>query len=213
MKIISTNIADEQFISWRGKKVKTGIYKKSVDQPLYLTKQAVQNDEISDRKHHGGEFKACYIFSLEQYPYWKELYPDLEWDYGMFGENLTVSNFDENKVYLGDTYSAGEAVIQVSHYREPCYKLGYKFGSQQILKQYIKHGYPGTYLKVLQEGTVKTGDEFQLLERQNDPLSVTELFRLAFAEEKDHSHLEIAANNEALDPKKREYFSRFLVSK
>ncbi len=210
MKIVSTNIADQRFISWRGKKVKTGIYKKPVAEPLYLTKKDVQKDEISDRKHHGGEFKACYMFSLEQYPFWKELYPDLEWDYGMFGENLSISDFDENSVFLGDIYKVGKAVVQVSHYREPCYKLGYKFGTQKILKQFIKHGYPGTYLKVLEEGRVQTGDEFELIERQEEPISVTALFDLAFAEEKDQKLLKNVVNNPALDPEKRAFFSRFI---
>ena len=79
MKIISTNIGKPTKIIWNSKEVITGIYKTPTDAPIYLAKNNVINDEVSDRKHHGGFYKACYIFSAEQYPYWKKLYPNLEW--------------------------------------------------------------------------------------------------------------------------------------
>ena len=58
----------------------------------------MKNDEVSDRKHHGGEFKACYMFSVEEYQFWKGIYPNLNWTWGMFGENLTVEGLDEKKI-------------------------------------------------------------------------------------------------------------------
>jgi MOSC domain-containing protein YiiM len=210
MKIISTNISKPTTFIWKGKEEKTGIYKKPTDKPIFLTKNDVMGDEVSDRLHHGGYYKACYIFSAEQYPYWKELYPHLDWDWGMFGENLTVSGFDEREVYLGDVYRIGDVVVQVSQYREPCFKFGHRFGNQGIIKQFIEHGYGGTYLSLVEEGEVRKGDEFVLIERPESSLSVTDLFRLVFAKEKDRGHLEIAANSKAIPPKKRVIFERYL---
>jgi len=210
MKIISTNISKPKSFIWNGKEETTGIYKKPTDKPIYLTKNDVINDEVSNRLNHGGYYKACYMFSAEEYPYWKNLYPNLEWTWGMFGENLTVADFDETTVYLGDTYKVGEAVVQVSQYRQPCYKLGYKFGAQKMLKEFIEHGFGGTYLSILEEGYVNVDDEFTLVERPENSLTVAELFQLVFAKEKDQELLKIAASSKAIPPKKRFLLSTYL---
>ena len=164
MKIISTNIGKPTEFIWNGKKETTGIFKTPTTEPIYLTKNDVLKDEVSNRLNHGGYYKACYIFSADHYPYWKDLYPNLDWTWGMFGENLTLTNFNEKEVYLGDVYKVGEAIVQVSQYREPCYKFGYKFGTQNVLKQFIQYGFGGTYLSILKEGFVKVNDEFDKLQ-------------------------------------------------
>ena len=210
MKIISTNIGKPTTFIWKGKEETTGIYKKPTDKPIFLTKNDVLGDEVSNRLNHAGFYKACYIFAAEQYPYWKGLYPDLDWSWGMFGENLTVSGFDEREVYLGDTYKLGEALVQVSQYREPCYKLGHKFGTQAVLKQFIQHGFGGTYLSILEEGYVNVNDTFTLVERPESSITVAQLFRLIFAKEKDPTHLKIAANSKAIPPKKRILLNSYL---
>jgi MOSC domain-containing protein YiiM len=210
MKIISTNIGKPTTFIWNGKEETTGIFKKPTGKPIYLTKNDVIGDVVSNRLNHGGYYKACYLFSSEQYPYWKELYPDLDWTWGMFGENLTVSGFDEREVLLGDIYKVGEATVQVSQYREPCYKFGYKFGTQKVLKQFIQHGFGGTYLSILEEGYVDINDEFTLVERPETSLTVAELFQLVYAKEKNQDLLRIAASSKSIPPKKRIFLSKYL---
>ena len=195
---------------WKGEVVTTGIFKKPISQPIYLSKNEVKKDEISDRVHHGGPYKACYLFSSDHYPYWKTLYPNLDWDWGMFGENLTVSGFDERDVFLGDVYQVGEALVQVSQHREPCYKLGYKFGTQEVIQQFIQYGFAGTYLTVLKEGMVAVDDVFSLVERPIDSLTVAAFFKLFYAKEKDQELLKIAVNSQALPPKKRVWLRKYL---
>jgi len=210
MKIISTNLSPQPTtFTWMGEEETTGIYKKPTNEPLYLTKNDVVGDEISNRLNHGGYYKACYIFASEQYPYWQNLYPDLDWCWGMFGENLTMAGFDESRTCIGDIYQVGEALVQVSQAREPCYKFGHKFGTQKVLKQFIQHGFGGTYLSILEEGFVKVGDEFKLVERPKSTLTVEQLFRLLFAKEKDQSLLKIAANSLALPREKRVSLAEF----
>ncbi len=211
MKVISTNIGTPTTFIWNGQEETTGIYKKPTNEPLFLTKNDVAGDEISNRLNHGGFYKACYVFSAEQYPYWRELYPDLDWSWGMFGENLTVSGFDEREVYLGDIYQLGEARVQVSQYREPCYKFGHKFGTQKVLKQFIEHGFGGTYLSILDEGSVRVNDEFTLIERPKTSMTVAELFHLVFAKKKDQELLKIAAQSKAIPHKKRVLLSSFIT--
>jgi MOSC domain-containing protein YiiM len=204
MQVTSTNIAQPTTIVYRGKKVVTGIYKTPIQQPIYLGKSDVKDDTVTDRKYHGGEFKACYLFSENQYDYWKNLYPNLDWNWGMFGENLTVNGLDETKLVIGAIYKVGSALIQITEPREPCFKLGVKFGSQKVVKQFVNHGFPGTYVRVLEEGYVKTGDIFRLIEQGTNNLTTQQYYQLLFSKDKNQEHLTLAINNEAIRLKKRD---------
>ena len=210
MKITSTNIAKPKTIIWRKKEVVTGIYKTPTNAPIFLGKSDVKDDEVTDRKYHGGEFKACYLFSEDYYGYWKNLYPNLEWNWGMFGENLTVSGLDETQIFVGDIYKVGEAKVQITQPREPCFKLGAKFGNQNILRKFIAHGHPGTYIRVLEEGFVKPGDTFTLIERPENSLTTAQLYHLIFAKNKDKDLLNRAAKSDALPEHARKEFIGFL---
>ncbi len=210
MKVISTNIAQPTTFIWNEKEVTTGIYKKPTDVPIFLSKEEVRGDEVSDRRVHGGEFKACYLFSANQYPYWRRLYPHLDWTYGMLGENLTVENLDEKTLYVGDIYKIGEATIQITIPREPCFKFAHKFGSEAVLQQFINHGYPGSYVRILEKGNVKTGDMFQLLEKAKDPISIFQFFELLFAENKNKALIKPLLNNECIPQRTKKRLKFFL---
>ncbi|MFT4782192.1 MAG: MOSC domain-containing protein YiiM [Pseudohongiellaceae bacterium] len=210
MQIISTNIAKPTTFIWNGKEVTTGIYKIPVTTPIFLGKETVTGDEVSDRKHHGGEFKACYLFSADHYPYWKNLYPHLDWTYGMLGENLTITGLNEKKLHIGAIYKVGDALVQITQPREPCYKFAVKFDSNKVLKQFIDHGYPGTYVRVLEAGFVSTGDVFTLVEKATNSLSIFQFFELLFSAEKNKEHINIILNQEAIPQKKREQLKAYL---
>ncbi|MCH4551290.1 MULTISPECIES: MOSC domain-containing protein [Aestuariibaculum] len=211
MQIKSTNISIPKTVIWNDQPVQTGIYKHPTNTPIFLGKSDVKDDSVIDRKYHGGAFKACYLFSENQYAYWKSLYHNLNWDWGMFGENLTVSGFDETKIYVGDIYKVGSAVIQVTEPREPCWKLGIKFGSQGIIKQFIKKGFPGTYVRVLEEGYVTKGDQFQLIEQASNSITVYQFFNLLFSSEKDQNLLKKIIKSDSIPPKKRKDLKQFVL--
>lgn len=211
MKVISTNIGKATTFLWNGEEHRTGIFKYPTSDPLHLEKESVSKDTIVNRKVHGGVHKACYLFSKEQYPYWKNLYPQLDWDWGMFGENLTIEGMDESQIRIGIIYKIGTALVQVSQPREPCYKLGVRFGDQGVLKQFIDHGYPGTYVRVLKEGKVSTGDEFILDTASENPLTVTQFYELLYKREKDPYLVRLALENSALPLYKRERLKKYLI--
>jgi MOSC domain-containing protein YiiM len=203
MQIVSTNIAQPKWITINGKDTKTGIFKKPTDKAIFLDTETVKGDEVSNRKYHGGEFKACYLFSADHYPYWENLYPELDWYYGMLGENLTVKGLDESQLIIGAIYSIGEALVQVTQPREPCNTFAAKMGNPAILKQFIHHGKPGTYVKVLEPGFVKTGDTFKLIERPEHSITTAQFFELLFSKDKNQEHLQLILENEAIPMKKR----------
>jgi MOSC domain-containing protein YiiM len=122
----------------------------------------------------------------------------------MFGENLTVSGLDETKILIGDIYKIGEALVQVTQPREPCFKFGIKFGNQGALKQFITHAHPGVYVRILEAGFVKVNDDMKLIEQAKNSLTVRDFFELVFAKHKNQEHLKLAVNNDALPIRKRE---------
>ncbi len=210
MKVISTNISQPKKISWKGRTEYTGIYKVPTPEPILLGKEEVHRDTIADKRVHGGVDKACYLFSVDQYDYWKNKYPDLDWDWGMFGENLSISGLDESTLRIGDVLQIGQALVEVSEPREPCYKLGIKFGSQDILPQFVARAYPGTYVRVLEEGLVAEGDQVQLVRKSENPLTIKAFFEFSFMREKDPAILKLALENPALAQRKKEKLKRFL---
>jgi len=176
MQVISTNIAQPTTIEWRGQELQTGIYKYAVETPVYLGKEDVENDHVLDRRYHGGIDKACYLYSADHYPFWKSRFPGQEWKWGMFGENLTISGLNESEIHIGDRFQIGEAVVQVSQPRQPCFKLGVRFADQSVVDYFWNSPFPGVYVRVLQAGNVQKGDELFLIDRNTDSLSIKQVF-------------------------------------
>lgn len=210
MKVIATNIGESTTVNWRGRKIQTGIFKYPVEEPIFLKKEDVAKDTVIDRKHHGGEFKACYLFSSDYYDDWKTKYPYLDWDWGMFGENLTVEGLDENKLFIGDVYQIGTATVQITEPRQPCHKLGIRFGNQNVIKEFIDYGHSGTYVKILNEGDVKAGDSLSIKKSSNNGLTVQQYNVLVNSRNKDIELVKLAVENDGIRPKKREILKKFL---
>lgn len=181
MKIISANIGQPKTIEWRGKQIQTGIYKYPVDEAIFLGNEDVEKDHVMDRKYHGGVDKACYLYSADHYKYWKSFYPELELPWGMFGENLTIDGLHEADVNIGDTFQIGNVIIQATQPRQPCYKLGIRFGTQEVVRQFVNSGFAGVYVRVLQNGLVKSGDEIILVEKK-DSLSIQKVYELLYTD-------------------------------
>lgn len=198
MNVVSVNVGGKKEINYHGKLIETGIYKYPVVLPIYLGKEDVENDSVIDRRYHGGVDKACYCYSQNHYAFWKQRFPNLEWNYGMFGENLTISDLDESEVKIGDVYQIGSAKVQVTQPRQPCFKLNHRFACDSMVKEFIESGFSGIYLKVLEQGVVDRGDRLVLLERREESLSVKEIYTMLYEAEKDQNQLQIALNDPAL---------------
>lgn len=176
MKIISTNIGERKEIDWKGKKITTGIFKYSVDHPIFLDEKSVKEDTICDWKYHGGIDQAVYGYSLKHYDYWKELYPNLDFELGMFGENLTIDNLDETQLHVGDQFAVGECLLEVTKPRQPCMKLGVRFNDMKVVKQFWNTTMSGVYFKVLIQGNVKAGDYFREIKKCLDNPTIADVY-------------------------------------
>lgn len=176
MKVVSVNIGKKKTIVWKNKTFETGIFKNPVDDPIFLGEEDVLGDAVVDRKHHGGIDQAVYCYSEKHYSYFKALYPDLDWSFGMFGENITIDDLEEKEIVVGSTYQLGECLIEVTKPRQPCYKLGIRFGTPKIIKQFWNTTMSGIYFKVLKTGKVKIGDELILLVKPENALSIAAVY-------------------------------------
>ena len=188
MKVVSVNRGAKRTVKWKGQSVETGIFKFPVEGPIHLGEQDVVDDDVIDRRFHGGVNKAVYAYSYGHYAFWKEQFPKVEMDHGMFGENLTVEGMNEHKMNIGSTYRIGTAVIQVCQPRQPCFKLGIRFGTQSVLKTFVNKPYSGVYFRVLEEGDVRAGDEFKLI-NEVASISIADVYRLLYHKETSNNSL------------------------
>ena len=142
----------------------TAIYRRPTDEAVFLTETGFQNDEVGDKKNHGGPEKAVFCYTAAHYDEWEselgqEMAP------GAFGENLAVTGLDESNVCIGDIYRLGEARIQVSQPRRPCWRPARRHRVIDLALRIEDSGRTGWYFRVLEEGHVTAGDRFGLLER------------------------------------------------
>ncbi len=200
MKLVSVNTGLPREVSWHGRMVRTAIFKEPVKGRLALRKLNLDGDRQADLTVHGGEHKAVYCYSLAHYDYWKRELPGRELPMGMFGENFTIEDGKdgllEESVHLGDRFSVGTAEVAVTQPRLPCYKLGVRFGSDDMVKRFLASGRTGFYVAVVREGEVGAGDEMKVIAREANAVAVSEITRLYVA--KRYGEAEIRAVRRAL---------------
>src|SRR5438552_1006364 len=185
MKLVSVNTGMPREVSWHGRMVTTAIFKEPATGRVALRKLNLDGDRQADVTVHGGEHKAVYCYSLSHYDYWKRELSGQELTTGMSGENFTIDpsndGFLEDSVHLGDRFSIGTAEVVVTQPRLPCYKLGVRFQSDEIVKKFLASGRTGFYVAVTREGEVGAGDEIKSIAREPNAVPVSAITRLYVA--------------------------------
>ena len=181
MKLISVNIGLPREVTWHGRIVTTAIFKQPVAGRIALCKLNLDGDRQADLTVHGGEHKAVYCYPVEHYAYWKKELPGRDLPLGIFGENFTTEGLLETSVHLGDRFSIGTAEVIVTQPRLPCYKLGVRFQSDDMVKRFLASARTGFYLAVTREGEVAAGDKINVLARDPNAVPVSEITRLYVA--------------------------------
>ncbi|HEX6494594.1 MAG TPA: MOSC domain-containing protein [Acidobacteriaceae bacterium] len=190
MKLVSVNCGLPRVIRWRGADVITSIYKQPVQGRVALRTLNLDGDRQSDLTVHGGKDKAVYCYSIEYYSYWNAELPGPSLPYGSFGENFTLEGLTqdglaEESIHVGDRFAVGSAEIVVTQPRLPCYKLGIKFDSDDMVKRFLNSRRTGFYVAVTREGDVGAGDNLTLLSHDPDSVPVSEITRLYIAKKYD----------------------------
>lgn len=157
----------------------SAIGKQPVIDPVWAGRYNLSGDAQADLEAHGGPEKAILAYGSEHYPAWREELGRPDFPHGAFGENLTISGLTEGSVCIGDVFQVGEAHVQPSQPRVPCYKLAYRWRIKDLTARVERSRRPGWYLRVLEEGWIEPGAPVTLVERPHPEWTVREVLEVA----------------------------------
>lgn len=206
MKLLSVNVSPPREIVHEDNTVTTGIFKEPVDGRIMLGTLNLNGDGQADLVGHGGIYKAAYVYSVENYEYWKRKLDRPDLAFGQFGENFTVEGMLEDDVHVGDVFRVGSAVVEVTQPRVPCYKLGIKMGMRGFEKQFLASCRVGFYLRVLEEGEVGAGDVLDRVRTNPERMTVREICDLLYFDPENLEGARQALRIHALSPGWRQSF-------
>jgi ferredoxin-NADP reductase/MOSC domain-containing protein YiiM len=210
-RLLSVNVGLPRDVSWQGRMVHTGIWKAPVEGPRMVRRLNVEGDGQGDLNGHGGERRAVYVYQMDSYRYWQDQLGRTDFVYGQFGENFTVDGLPDAEVCIGDRYRIGGALFEVTQPRVTCYRLGIRLSEPEMAALLVKHGRPGFYFRVLDEGIVEAGDEITRVASGPERMSVFEINALLYLPGHPHDQLERALRIPALSAGWRRAFEALLT--
>lgn len=197
----------------------SAIDKRPIRAPCHCTQLGLEGDQQADRRHHGGRERALHYYPQEHYPYWESFWyamelPDSPTPFvpGAFGENLSDRGWTEETVHIGDRFRLGQALVQVSQPRSPCFKLNHRFGYPQMSLLVQVSGRGGWLMRVLEEGRVTPDDRLELEQASDRRLSVRHCLDILYNRPFERDDLERLATHEALSPGWRRHAENWLQS-
>jgi len=173
----------------------TGIFKQEIIMPAWIGKEGLSGDAQADRRVHGGPDKALHQYPLAHYDRLAAAFPEAK-DLlvpGSIGENLSVPGWDETNICIGDKFLLGDAVIEVSQPRNPCWKIDHRYGVAGMAKLIDDEGITGWYFRVIEEGSIEPNCPFELMERKAPEVSISTLLSLWHVHRPDPMALEALA--------------------
>ncbi len=174
-RVVAVSVARARTVPWGSRQVRTGIFKEPTATRVAVRRLGLEGDEQADLEVHGGPLKAVYAYPSEHYPLWREELPGTDLRWGAFGENLTVQGLSEDRVRVGDRFRIGTAVLAATKPRFPCFKLGIKFGREDLVDRFLASGRTGFYLRVLEEGALAAGDAIEALGGEADGPTIAQI--------------------------------------
>ena len=197
-KVVSVNVGLTREDHWKPLDVSTGIFKRPVAGTITVRKLNLDGDRQADLSVHGGPNKAVYGYPSEHYEYWRKELPKMEFPWGVFGENLTTAGLTEESLHIGDRLRVGTALLMVTQPRVPCFKLGIRFGRDDMIKRFLVSGLSGFYFAVVEEGELAAGSKMEIVHRDPEKVTVGDINRLYSHESSDPDLLRRALKVEAV---------------
>lgn len=188
MNVLSVNVGRAERMENAKASGLTGIFKRPVDGPVFISAEGLAGDAICDVENHGGMDQAVYVFGQPDYDWWsaelaQTLFP------GTFGENLTLSGLESATLSVGDVLWLPNVTLQVTSPRIPCVTLAARMGDPAFGKRFRRAERPGVYCRVLREGEVAPGDPVWLEPYAGPTVTVLEMFRDFYGREWDEAAL------------------------
>ncbi|HVU46241.1 MAG TPA: MOSC and FAD-binding oxidoreductase domain-containing protein [Terracidiphilus sp.] len=196
--LISVNVGLPRDIMWQGKIVHTAIWKRPVAGRVMARRLNLDGDGQGDLAGHGGEHRAVMVYQLDSYRYWGAYLQRHDFEYGQFGENLTVEGLPDNEVCIGDCYRIGRALFEVTQPRVTCYRVGIRMNNPAMPALLVSHRRPGFYFRVIEEGEIGMGDEIMKVADGPEHVTVQEVDGLLYLPGHDPDQLQRALRVPAL---------------
>jgi ferredoxin-NADP reductase/MOSC domain-containing protein YiiM len=210
-RLLSVNVGLPRDVAWQGKTVHTAIWKAPVKGPRMVRRLNIDGDGQGDLAGHGGERRAVFVYQADSYRYWQDQLRRNDFTYGQFGENFSVDGLADAEVCIGDRYRIGGALFEVTQPRVTCYRVGIRMNEPDMPALLVKHGRPGFYFRVLQEGEVEAGDEITQVASGPERMSVFEINALLYMPGHPRDRLERALRIPALSAGWRRSFEALLT--
>jgi ferredoxin-NADP reductase/MOSC domain-containing protein YiiM len=211
-RLLSVNVGLPRDIAWKGRTVRTGIWKNPVRARCRVGRLNLEGDGQGDLGGHGGEQRAAFVYQIESYRYWEERLKRTDFVHGQFGENFTIEGLPDDAVCIGDRYRIGGAVFEVTQPRVTCYRVGIRTNEPRMPALLTSSGRPGFYFRVLQEGDVGAGDDIMKVGEASERMTVAEVNALLYSPDHPRDRLRRALRIEALSPGWRWSFEALLQS-
>ena len=211
-RLLSVNVGLPRDIEWKGRIVRTAIWKDPVRGRCRARRLNLDGDGQGDLAGHGGEQRAVFVYQIESYRYWQEQLKRTDFVHGQFGENFTIEGLPDDATCVGDRYQIGSAVFEITQPRVTCYRVGIRMEEPRMPALLTSSGRPGFYLRVLQEGEVGAGDEIKKIGEAKERMTVAEINALLYSSEHPRDQLQRALQIEALSPGWRWSFQALLQS-
>jgi ferredoxin-NADP reductase/MOSC domain-containing protein YiiM len=211
-RLLSVNVGLPRDIAWRGRTVHTAVWKDPVQGRRMVRRLNIDGDGQGDLGGHGGEQRAVFVYQIESYRYWEDRLGRSGLTYGQFGENFTIEGMSDDEVCIGDRYSIGQALFEVTQPRVTCYRVGIRMNEPQMAALLASSGKPGFYCRVLQEGEVEAGDEIVKVADGPERMTIAEINALLYLPGHSRRQLERALRIPALSPGWRTSFQALLQS-
>lgn len=178
----------------------SAIFKEPVPGSVWVGKTGLTGDGQWDLEHHGGPEKAVFAYGYENYTYWQKELGISEITSGGMGENFVMDPITEEMISIGDTFKIGEAVVQVSQPRQPCWKPARRFKVKSLALLLQNTGRTGWYFRVLTEGNVEAGQAFTLIDRPFPQWTIQKCNQIIHAKKQNFEDLYELSQCELLAP-------------
>ncbi len=208
--LLSVNVGLPRDVAWQGRTVHTGIWKAPIKGPRRVRRLNIDGDGQGDTAGHGGENRAVFVYQDDSYRYWQKHLGRSNLVHGQFGENFTVEGLADTEVCIGDRYRIGSALFEVTQPRVTCYRVGIRMEEPDMAALLVKHGRPGFYFRVIEEGDVEAGDDITQVAGGPERMSVFEINALLYLPPHPRDRLERALRIPALSRGWRHSFEALL---
>ena len=197
-RLLSVNVGLPREIDWKGKTVRTAVWKDAVPGRRKVCRLNIDGDGQADLQGHGGEHRAVFVYQIDSYHYWERELARKDFVFGQFGENFTVEGLLDAEVCIGDRYRIGSALFEVTQPRVTCYRVGIRMDEPRMPALLVEHHRPGFYFRVLETGEVGAGDETVKVSDGPEQMSVAEADALLYLSGHSRAQLERALRIPAL---------------